>query len=648
MISFAQTELSAVQLVGGAASFLSNTQAKLSENGNDCSIDLALAPTKESKEDDTKWQTISAYRIGNSAYLSQRSEHSYQSTVTTLLLYLYIYSSILADFIKHIISNECGCWNQRARSLGQCSEQVITDVTSVFVGGVPAANFVVHNETSSSSGSNGIGLQRRNFIGCMRSLSTLMQLELATWNLSAATSTSTSTTSSSSSPDETSANSRHSGSSSSIRLVHFEPSEASNVASLSNAVHGCPLPPSSSSSLSTNDTTTFHLLGFGYLAVDMKRTFPLALQSSDYLLFEAQVRTEWSAGLLLLNYDYYSDQFVMLRLAAHNALHIAIHFGLLYKSNSSSAATRTLDLWFNETVQIAPQAQPQLKAAMSSWTRLRFEMNVSSLSVSLRLNETETRFDLLSNKSAISSSGTLLPGSFYLDVASFVFGGVAMQRVEQLTALVDKGSSSLLHSRTTRFRWLVHTLTALGHARYFSGCMRDLSINRFRVDLHNVSNVVSGEHVRLDGCPATTTTTTTTRDTPQSGRVQSTFVGGGQKRALDTGFTAFTEYFYRVIAVNAFGDESASDWQLVRTPDARPGDTVDTTLLEASALTGYKLHVRNMSNYCVYCNTATRLNKSNAHQQQPFNGIIRRFTLAVKKIDGDEQSTVIHHSSLFY
>lgn len=91
---------------------------------------------------------------------------------------------------------------------------------------------------------------------------------------------------------------------------------------------------------------------------------------------------------------------------------------------------------------------------------------------------------------------------------------------------------------------------------------------------------------------------------------------------FETKFDAFTEYFYRVVAFNSQG-RTPSDWILIRTSESMPNYKVNISLLQATPISGYKIKVENMDNYCYYCNSSNI-----ARIASVFTGITNRFVLS--------------------
>lgn len=66
---------------------------------------------------------------------------------------------------------------------------------------------------------------------------------------------------------------------------------------------------------------------------------------------------------------------------------------------------------------------------------------------------------------------------------------------------------------------------------------------------------------------------------------------------------------------------------MIRTSEASPNETIDIEkYLVANPISGYKLLVENMINFCQYCNSSTKLNAL-------FTGIITSFVLTIKEVN---------------
>ena len=78
-----------------------------------------------------------------------------------------------------------------------------------------------------------------------------------------------------------------------------------------------------------------------------------------------------------------------------------------------------------------------------------------------------------------------------------------------------------------------------------------------------------------------------------------------------------------------------------RTPESEPNDFVDLKYLNATVISGYQISVRNIANFCFYCD-------SNNRQSRVFNGIINRFVLVVKEFQNQTKDFVQLKNVTFY
>lgn len=182
--------------------------------------------------------------------------------------------------------------------------------------------------------------------------------------------------------------------------------------------------------------------------------------------------------------------------------------------------------------------------------------------------------------------------NFYFQ-PKFYYGGYNYSQVQIIINNLSRSKSGL--EIVNYFMDLFTQLLDLNEQIYFSGCMRNMKINNFQLDFNDLNYVIDYVNVRFDGCPSVESYQLVTHyldeDNNPIETIQETVA---EVYAYDTEFYSFTEYFYRVVAINAQG-KSASDWIVVRTPDAVPTYDVNYKYLDAVAISGYHIAVRNMS-----------------------------------------------------
>jgi hypothetical protein len=181
--------------------------------------------------------------------------------------------------------------------------------------------------------------------------------------------------------------------------------------------------------------------------------------------------------------------------------------------------------------------------------------------------------------------------------------------------------------------------------------MKNIKINGFLINSTDILSTFEYINVRFDGCPNIqnknilskldqTTDVSQTASNQKQSRVDVIYEGKS-RFAFDVSFKPFTEYFYRVTASDPFGKSAVSDWFLLRTPEAEPNDYVDLKYLNANVISGYQISVRNISNYCFYCD-------SNNRKTRVFNGIINNFVLVVKEFSNLTKNFVNLKNVTFY
>lgn len=263
--AYDQTELKAVQMVNGQPEFLSVTQA------SDEACSIYLNTKNKQLLNQNRWHTLKVFRIKNFAYLS--------------------------------IENETQSLN-----LTSCTNNnVITDVNGVYLGGVPRF-FVTRNEISFSNRFVR-SIVPDNFVGCMKNVSTIIDLEDVT--LSNLTST----------PNVIESRFDF--------MNHGDYEVANGEPKGSNAVYGCPLNLDS-------DNDTFNILGFGFLFINLKQTFPITYQTNRFLIIDFDFRTEWNNGILFLNFDYENDQYIIVNLVEKHFIRVTFHCRVKYEDPNST------------------------------------------------------------------------------------------------------------------------------------------------------------------------------------------------------------------------------------------------------------------------------------------------------------------------
>jgi hypothetical protein len=258
--SFAQSELTLVQMLKGRPWFVSNTQ---SSKADSCSGYLSLNDsTAQIQSDANKWHTLRAARLNNFLYMRVDNRSS-------------------------------------QTSLAACSSnQVITDVSSIYFGGLPP-NYLNNRESSQGSGKGTDGnyraVQSNNFQGCLKNASTLLEIDNVNYLTSNATFVNKQTAD-----------------------FDFDRDAESSAGEpvKSNTIHGCPLDLESEASM-------IYLMGFGYFFVNARQTMPIEFQTNKFLIIDFNFRTEFSQGLLLFNYDIDNDQFMFIRLLDRNVLEVS-------------------------------------------------------------------------------------------------------------------------------------------------------------------------------------------------------------------------------------------------------------------------------------------------------------------------------------
>ncbi len=493
-------------------------------------------------------------------------------------------------------------------NLTNCRNQIISDITGIYIGGVPD-NFITRDESRFAATDFKL-IQRNRFTGCLKNVTTI--LEINDINLTNSTVSKTKTLD-----------------------FDFDKAQVANgEPENSNTIYGCPLDLESNGAL--------NLLGFGYLYADLKQTMPRQFQTQNYLIIDFELRTEWNQGVIFFNFDYDNNQYVLVQLKEPNLIQIYFKSRVSYDENTSTNKLflNYFFLSYNRTFQVD-------NLANGYWSFMNLQFDFVNQSLLLIVNGTRVGFEKLANKDSVPeiffsqiSRYTLL-FNFYLDIR-FYFGGYDQTAIDENIRffLRQKPSES-----KDLFLRIFNMLKDSGDNLSFDGCMKNIKINSFQIDFGDLKNIVSYKNVRFDGCPRLSillTKNSAKSDNIVDKRVKkiNLISEGNQKFAFDTSFNPFTEYFYRVIASNSQG-EARSDWVLLRTAESIPTDFVDIKYLRANSLTGFKLKVENLAAYCLYCDTRNRMEKI-------FIGIIRSFVMNVYEFNQTTQSFAIMTNFTFY
>ena len=171
------------------------------------------------------------------------------------------------------------------RNSSDCVNQVITDVNSVYIGGIPL--FLLRIANSKSVDAPFKEIQRNAFTGCLKNISTVLEIS----------------------------NSNSSFKASEIKF-DFDSAETSpGEPTKTNVQNGCPINLESSNS-------TVQFLGFGYILASVSRSMSLIYQSETSLKIEMELRSEYSQGILFFDYDFNTNQYFLVRLLEPNSLEI--------------------------------------------------------------------------------------------------------------------------------------------------------------------------------------------------------------------------------------------------------------------------------------------------------------------------------------
>ena len=537
-----QSEFASVNLNAGKPAFITNTQS----TSDECA--MLVEPVSYLSFSDNNWHTLEVFKQNNFAQLSVENATAFM--------------------------NGSGCLNQ-----------VITDVSGVYIGGFPSKLF----ESIQSGYALNQPFQTNTLRGCLKNLSTILEID----GLVTATSRPT--------LDEV--------------AFDFEDAEFSNgESSGSNAYMGCPI------GLDTENQAV-QLIGYGYLLLDITQAIPLTYQSSNYFTFMIDMRTQYSTGVLFLNYVLFSYNFMLIRLVQNNSLEIIFKQKIKYNSNPNNPNEfNTVDLNLNQTVNLGAEI------TNGYWFNLRVDFDFVLNYLSVYVNNT----NVTANVNLFSS--TTLPANIYGQLANtnlvinfyfqpqFYYGGFNYNNIELIieSIAVDQLTQEF-------FITLFNYMLGLGQQIYFSGCMRSFQLNNFTLDFDNSLYSIDYLNVRFDGCPSIDVFNLVNETSGSLSRVDLIYEANSEYIGYDSSFSPFTEYFYRVVAFNMLG-EAASDWIVVRTPEATATDHVDLKYLNVSLVSGYQIAVNNISAYCYYCDSRNRLGTV-------FTGIINKFILTVNQFE---------------
>lgn len=176
-----------------------------------------------------------------------------------------------------------------------CQKQVLTDITGVYIGGIPDT-FLTRDESQIAMASSKV--QQTSFSGCLRNLTTLMEFTMV---------------------DSYEGNTAHTN----PTLLPFAFEEDAEYSEGepqgSNTVYGCPV-----SQQSLLDPSIY-LMGFGYLYANVKQTMPLSLQSNQYFTLDIDFRTQQTTpGILFFNFDIEDDVFILVRMQDSRRIEICL------------------------------------------------------------------------------------------------------------------------------------------------------------------------------------------------------------------------------------------------------------------------------------------------------------------------------------
>lgn len=352
----------------------------------------------------------------------------------------------------------------------------------------------------------------------------------------------------------------------------------------SNTLYGCPL------DLDT-DSLPVHVLGFGYIYAKIGAPIPVEDDSRDKFVLNLQYRTEWSTGILFLNFDIENEQYLLVRLLDTNKIEVCFKSRVRYDLTNSNVFLNFFNLVFNESFGINSLAN-------GYWSNLNLEINFKNRSIILQLNQT-----LVANKNILSIDNlprnldpkvinASLLFTFYFNTQFFTagFDFTMLPRIYSLLA-----RSFIKPTTRIFFTSFFNYLEFIDQDAYFTGCIRQIKINNYLLDIFDKNNLIAYRNTRFDGCPNVSVYV------ENVARLKQVVVETNESVALDTEFFKFTEYFYRVTAFNSQG-RTSSEWFLIRTPEDVPRGFVDIErYLQVKVQSGYQIQVHEMRNFCFYC-----------------------------------------------
>ncbi len=289
------------------------------------------------------------------------------------------------------------------RNSSECVNQVITDVNSVYIGGIP--NFLNRIANSKPVDSLFKEIQRNIFTGCLKNISTILELS-------------------------------NSNSSTKANLVKFDFNEAEvspGEPQESNTQYGCPINLES-------DNNTVQFLGFGYVFAVVSRSMSLIYQSEISVKIEMDLRTEYSNGLLFFDFDLNTNQYLLVRLVDSNSLGFVYRGTIKFHDPLIEDPTEFtfIEFFYNRTFSL------NASVANGYWLNLRVEANFVTRILEIYVNNTKKVSDNLVTRESIGSfyyekiMNLDFFVNFYLE-PEFYFGGFRKtQYIQNLILLINR------------------------------------------------------------------------------------------------------------------------------------------------------------------------------------------------------------------